>query len=130
MNTTANGAAYPHLERRPGSSYRQLFVKGTRLRAEIVYSPTVPKEDGEVQTPEEVAADYNLPVEAVYDAIRYCESDPVEIRMDQRRSDLLYEARGANDPDYPTNPAKHRAALPPDTYRRIDEQVEREFGLR
>ncbi|MFO0807675.1 MAG: hypothetical protein U0746_03545 [Gemmataceae bacterium] len=130
MSTTTNGAEYPYLERRAGSSYRQLFVKGTRIRAEILYDLTIPKEDGFVMTPEEIAADFRIPVEAVRDAVRYCESDPVEIRMDHRAADLLFEAMGANDPDYATNPAKHRGVLPLGTRRRIDEQIEREFGRR
>jgi len=51
--------SYKYLERRPCSLYKQLFVKGTRIRAEILYSLTIPsEEDGEVYTPEEVAASY------------------------------------------------------------------------
>src|SRR5881394_1467117 len=52
-----------YLEPRPGSFYRQLFVKGTRIRAEIVYGLTV--DGSEPITPEEVAADFNLPMAAV-----------------------------------------------------------------
>ena len=33
-------------------------------------------------TPEEVAADYDLPVEAVQEAIAYCETNPPEIADD------------------------------------------------
>jgi uncharacterized protein (DUF433 family) len=129
MNTAAND--YPYLEHRPGSSYRQLFVKGTRIRAEVVYRRTVPiGEDGYFETPEQVAADFNIPAEAVRDAVRYCESNPIEIAFDHRTEDLISEAAGENDPDYRTNPAKHRRRLTPDEYRRIEQQAERELGMR
>ena len=35
------GVEYQHLESRPGSNYRQFFVKGRRIRAEVVYRCTV-----------------------------------------------------------------------------------------
>ena len=68
--------------------------------------------------------------EAVYEAMRYCESKPVEVAYDQRVSDLLADATGANDPDYATNVEKHRRVLGPEVHRRIEEQAARELGLR
>jgi hypothetical protein len=59
---------YKYLKSKPGSNYRQLFVNG-RIRAEILYRETVGLEP---LTPEEVAREYNLPVEAVVEAIEYC----------------------------------------------------------
>ena len=54
----------------------------------------------EPRTVEQIAADYNLPVEAVRDAIAYCDSDPVAIREDFAREEAIMEATGMNDPDY------------------------------
>ena len=59
---------YKYLQPKPGSNYRQLFVNG-RIRAEILYRETVGPEP---LTPEEVAGEYGLPVEAVAEAIDYC----------------------------------------------------------
>ena len=59
---------YQHLEPRPGSTYRQLWVKGRHIRAEVLYRLAV---GAERRTPEEVAQDYNLPVEVVHGAIDY-----------------------------------------------------------
>ena len=73
---------WKHLERHPQSSYKQLFIKGTRIRAEIIYDSWVDAEPPEPTTPEEVAADWNLPVEAVREAIAYC---PVRPAGDRRR---------------------------------------------
>ena len=54
-----------YLKAKPGSNYRQLFING-RIRTEVLYRETVGREP---RTPEEVARDYGLPVEAVLDAI-------------------------------------------------------------
>ncbi len=92
--------AYRYLAPNPKSSYRQLFIKDTRIRAEVVYGMTV---DGtEPLTPEEVAADMNLPLDAVREAIAYCESDPPEIREDHRREEALMVARQKDKMPGPT----------------------------
>lgn len=59
---------YKYLEPKPGSNYRQLFVNG-RIRAEVLYRETVGLEP---LTPQEVAAEYDLPIEAVLEAVDYC----------------------------------------------------------
>jgi hypothetical protein len=64
----AEPSEYKYLRPKPGSNYRQLFVNG-RIRAEILYRETV---GAEPLTPEEVAREYGLPVEAVVEAIDYC----------------------------------------------------------
>jgi hypothetical protein len=64
----AERVAYKYLKPKPGSNYRQLFVNG-RIRAEILYRETVGVEP---LTPDEVAGEYGLPVEAVVEALDYC----------------------------------------------------------
>jgi hypothetical protein len=39
-----------------------------------------------------------VPLEAVHEALEYCQSDPPEIHEDKRKDDLLSEAIGINDP--------------------------------
>src|SRR5438128_11857618 len=63
------------------SSYKGLFLKDKRkLRAEWIYSETVGED---ARTPEQVAADFELPLEAVLEAIHYCEHN--EEFLDQER---------------------------------------------
>jgi hypothetical protein len=59
----------------------------------------------EPMTIEEIAADYELPIEAVKEAIAYCQSDPPELREDFEREEALMEATGMNDPDYKYHPS-------------------------
>jgi uncharacterized protein (DUF433 family) len=110
---------YQYLATRPGSLYQQLFVKGTRIRADVLYGLTVPSEDGEVYTPEELASGYGLPVEAVLEAIEYCQSNPPEIAADHEREERLMEASGINHPDYKYDPKKYYRLLSPQEWARV-----------
>ena len=64
----ADPVAYKYLQpKRGGSNYRQLFVLG-RIRAEVLYRETV---GPELLPAEEVAREYQVPVEAVLEAIDF-----------------------------------------------------------
>jgi len=63
---------YKYLQPKRGSNYRQLFVNG-RIRAEVLYRETIGRDP---MTPEMVAQDYHLPVEAIREAIDYCMKNP------------------------------------------------------
>ncbi|HXG12606.1 MAG TPA: hypothetical protein VNK04_22810 [Gemmataceae bacterium] len=114
---------YRYLAPNPKSRYRQLFIKGTRIRAEILYSLTVPSEDGEVYTPEEVAEGYGLPLEAVQEAIEYCRSNPPEIAADHASEERLIEASGMNHPEYKYNPKKYYRILTAQERARLDDDA-------
>jgi uncharacterized protein (DUF433 family) len=87
---------WKYLERRPGSSYRQLSIKGTRIWAWTLYCEFMNVK--EPRTLQQLAEDWGVPLEAVHEAIAYCESAPPEIREDHRQDELLAEAIGMNDP--------------------------------
>jgi uncharacterized protein (DUF433 family) len=89
---------WKYLESNPKSAYKQLFVKGTRLRARVLYGRFMSEE--EPSAPEQIAVDYALPIEAVREAIAYCQSNPPEIEEDLRREEALLDATGMNDPNY------------------------------
>ncbi|HUG94153.1 MAG TPA: hypothetical protein VML55_25215 [Planctomycetaceae bacterium] len=79
------------LDRKAGSVYKQLFVKGRNVAARTLYGRSVSEE--EPRTAEQIAADFDLPVEAVLEAIAYCESDPQEIREDWEREEANVQKR-------------------------------------
>ena len=83
-----------HLAPKPGSVYRQLFIRGRNISARTLYGLYV--SEGDPRTPAQIAADYDLSVEAVLEAIAYCESDPSEIREDWEREEATSCARGFN----------------------------------
>src|SRR5438445_10638044 len=75
-------ARYKYLQPKRGSCYQQLAVGG-RIRAEILYRETLGPEP---LSPEQVAKEYDLPVEAVLEAIDYCQR-PRDFLDDERVRD-------------------------------------------
>lgn len=86
---------YQYLEPRQRSNYRQLFVKGRNMRAEVLYRYTVGLEP---ETPEEVAKDYGLPVEAVQEAIHYCTYNKEFLDEERARGDQRMKELGLDQP--------------------------------
>jgi uncharacterized protein (DUF433 family) len=117
---------YKFLERKPKSNYKQLFVKGTRIMARILYGQYMSEE--EPRTLEQIAADYNLPIEAVREAVAYCDTDPIEIREDFAREEAIIEAIGMNDPNYYKRDPSQRKLLSPQERARIYREVEERFA--
>ena len=113
MNPTTS-TTWKHPAPNPKSKYKQLFIKGRRIRARTLYGAYMSAE--EPRTPEEIAIDYDLPLEAVREAIAYCQSDPPEIREDFEREERIMEATGMNDPDYKYG-GKYRMVSPQERAR-------------
>ena len=73
MNPSTS-TTWQYLAANPNSCYKQLFVKGTRIRARVLYGMFMSAD--EPMTPEEIAAEFNLPLQAVQEAIAYCQANP------------------------------------------------------
>ena len=91
MNQTTT-TSWKNLAPNPKSAYKQLFLKGRRIRARDLYGMFMSVE--ERMTPEEIAANFGLPLEAVQEAIAYCQADPPEIKDGFQREERLMEASG------------------------------------
>jgi hypothetical protein len=88
---------YKYLGPWRGSNYRQYFYKERKIRAEVLYRATVGLEP---RTPEEVAQDYDVPVDAVLEAIHYCTHNE-ELLRKERDEDLAdMRARGLDKPPH------------------------------
>ena len=88
---------YKFLEPRVGSHYRQLFLKGRKIRAEVLYRATI---GSEPRTPEEVAQDYGVPLEAVHEARQYCVHNEALLRQERDAVLADIRARGLHKPPY------------------------------
>jgi uncharacterized protein (DUF433 family) len=99
---STNSDRYKYLARKPKSVYKRLFVKERWISARTIYGKYV--RDDSPMTPEEIAADYELPLDAVLEAIAYCESNPPEIAQDYAREEAIMQASGENEPDYQYHP--------------------------
>jgi uncharacterized protein (DUF433 family) len=94
--------AYKYLARKPKSAYKQLFVKERWISARTLYGMYAREESP--MAPGEIAADYDLPLVAVQEAIAYCETNPPELAEDFAREEAVMEATGMNDPMYDGRP--------------------------
>jgi uncharacterized protein (DUF433 family) len=106
---------WQYLERDPKSSYRQLSIKGRRIKARTLYGLWANEE--EPRTIEQIAENYSLPIEAVKEAIAYVESDPPELQQDYKFDEMIMEAAGMNEPNYKYNPRPK--PIPPEERARI-----------
>jgi uncharacterized protein (DUF433 family) len=104
--TASASNRWVYLDTKPGSAYRQLFIKGRNIAARTLYGHFMSAE--EPRSPEQIALDYQLPIEAVREAIAYCESNPPELEEDWAAEEAMEEATGMKDPDY----AKHGRTRP------------------
>ena len=95
MSATTTETTYEHLELRPGSSYRQMFLKGRRIRAAVVaewiHGP-------EPITPEGFAQDFHVPLEAVHEAFDYVARNRSLIEQERDREAADVRARGLDRP--------------------------------
>ena len=80
---------YRYLRPKPGSNYRQLFFG--RIRAEVLYRETVGREP---LSPEEVAREYSVPVDAVLEAIDYCVKNKELLDAERAREAAWIKATG------------------------------------
>ncbi len=93
---------YKYLVRKPKSVYKQLFIKDRWIAARTIYGKYAREESP--MAPEQIAGDYDLPIEAVQEAIAYCESNPRELAEDYAREEAVMAATGMNDPNYDGRP--------------------------
>lgn len=96
--STPNGKQWQWLYHYPKSSYKQLSIKGTRIHARTIYGQSVGED---ARTPEELAEDFGVPLEAVREAIEYVDSDPPEIREDfEEEERSIEEWERSGDPTF------------------------------
>lgn len=81
---------YRYLAERSGSSYREFFVCGTDLRAQSLVSDM----ENEGLSPEEVAAAYHIPLEAVQEAVEYVHANEDHLTKERSRTRQEAIAKG------------------------------------
>ncbi len=92
---TLTATQYQHLEPRPGSNYRQLFLKGRRIRAAVVHEAV---HGPDPYTPEEFARNYGVPLAAVREALDYVANNLPLIEEERDREAADIRARGLDRP--------------------------------
>jgi uncharacterized protein (DUF433 family) len=93
---------YKHLGPRAGSAYRQFFVNGTKIRADTLYQQTI-GDDG--RSPNDVAEDFRVPLEAVLEAIEYCRQNEELLQQEFQEDSASISAHGYRKSAPPTRAA-------------------------
>ena len=86
---------YQFLEPRRRSHYQQLFVRGRNLRAESLYRATLGPAP---RTPEEIAADFGVPLAAVHEAVHYCLHNNGVLQREREEVVAEIQRRGLDKP--------------------------------
>ena len=97
METTSE---YKHLKPKRGSRYKQLFFG--RIRAEVLYRETVGTEP---LTPTDVAREYNVPLDAVLEAIDYCTKNKELLDAERAREEASIKKAGRDKWPYAPKPS-------------------------
>jgi uncharacterized protein (DUF433 family) len=95
---TSTVTHYQHLEARPGSNYRQLFLKGRRIRAAVVYEAV---HGPDPYTPEEFAREYRVSLDEVREALDYVAKNLPLIEAERDREAADIRARGLDQRKQP-----------------------------
>lgn len=69
MTTTAK-TQWQYLEKRPHSWRQQLYIKGTRIKASVIYSDMIANQE----TSQETAENWDLPLAIIEEVIEYCKT--------------------------------------------------------
>ena len=81
---------WQYLEARPDSWRKQLYIKGRKLRARTVWSDMLVNED----TPSEAADNWDLPLQAIFEVIDYCESNQTLLEEEAELERQYLEEKG------------------------------------
>ena len=86
---------WQYLVERPHAWRRQLYIKGRKLLASTVWRDMLANR----MSPEEAAGNWDLPLDAVHEIARYCESHQALLKMDAEE-----ERRRLVEQDVPLTP--------------------------
>lgn len=67
----ATNTIYRYLDSRPEKKSEELFVRGTGIRASTIWHDRYISR----MTPDQISSDRDIPVEAVYEALAFCQEE-------------------------------------------------------
>jgi uncharacterized protein (DUF433 family) len=81
---------YQHLERRPDKQSRELFIRGAGIRASTIWHDLYISR----LSPEKIASDRDLSIEAVKEALDYCRDHWEQICREKDREQQQLKKKG------------------------------------
>ncbi|MCG3159629.1 MAG: hypothetical protein JMDDDDMK_00643 [Acidobacteria bacterium] len=89
-NGSAAAKVYQYLDRRPEKKSQELFVRGAGVRASTIWHDRFISRF----SPEQIARDRDLPLEAVYEALDYCQENWESICNEKDSEQQRLEKKG------------------------------------
>lgn len=83
---------WQYLVERPHPWRRQLYIKGRKLMAATVWRDAIANQ----MSPEEAAENWDLPLAAIHEVMRYCESHQELLRLEAEEERYRLEAKGVS----------------------------------
>ena len=90
MTTTEAKTQWQYLEQRPHSWRQQLYIKGKRIKASVIYSDMVVNK----MTPIEAANNWELPLAVIAEVIEYCSTHQQLLKREAQEGRRRLEAKG------------------------------------
>lgn len=90
MATQKAKTQWQYLEKRPHPWREQLYIKGTRIKASVIYSDMIVNEI----TPEEAVDNWELPLAAIQEVIEYCQTHQELLKSEAQEERRRLEAKG------------------------------------
>lgn len=91
-NNLSSTETWQYLVERPHPWRRQLYIKGRKLLASTVWRDMIAND----MSPEEAADNWDLPLEAIHEAIRYCESHQELLKQEAEEERYRLEQKGVS----------------------------------
>lgn len=90
MTAPKTPTQWQYLEKRHHSWRQQLYLKGTRIKASVIYADMMVNSE----TPTEAAASWDLPLAAISEVIEYCSTHQELLKQEAREERRRLEAKG------------------------------------
>jgi uncharacterized protein (DUF433 family) len=90
MTQSETQTQWQYLEKRPHPWREQLYIKGTRIKASVIYSDLIVNSE----TPEEAAENWDLPLAAIFEIIEYCRTHQELLKKEALEERRYLEAKG------------------------------------
>ena len=89
---TTTQTQWQHLAPRTNTRWQQLFIKGTRIRASVIYSDMLVNQD----TPEETADNWDLPLSAIHEVMEYCQTHQALLKQEAEAERQFLREQGVS----------------------------------
>jgi uncharacterized protein (DUF433 family) len=90
MTQSQTKTQWQYLEKRPHPWRQQLYIKGTRIKASVIYSDMIVNEI----TPEEAVDNWELPLAAIQEIIEYCQTHQELLKQEASEGRRRLEEKG------------------------------------